>query len=73
MFPAKGRRTFVMVKVNGNRLGKFVAEPVETGQSGAITTLAKADGYVEIGENLQFVDENERVVVHLFKNLACSG
>ena len=73
MFPAKGRRTFVMVKVNGNRLGKFVAEPVETGQSGAITTLAKADGYVEIGENTQFVDENEWVVVHLFKNLTCSG
>jgi molybdenum cofactor synthesis domain-containing protein len=73
MFPAKGRRTFVMVKVKGNRLGKLVAEPVETGESGAITTFASADGYVEIGENLQFVDENERVIVHLFKNLDCSS
>lgn len=73
MFPAKGRRSFVMVRVKGNRLDKLVAEPVETGQSGAITTLAKADGYIEIGENLQFVDENERVVVHLFRNLAYSG
>ncbi len=73
LFPAKGRRTFVMVKVKEAKSGRLVAEPVESGQSGAITTLAKADGYVEIGENLQFVDENERVIVHLFKNLAGSG
>lgn len=69
MFPAKGRRTFVMVRVRGKQLGKLVAEPIETGESGAITTLARADGYVEIRENLQFVDENERVMVHLFRNL----
>ncbi|RJS78355.1 hypothetical protein CW667_00740, partial [Candidatus Bathyarchaeota archaeon] len=34
--------------------------------SGAITTMAKADGFVEIPENQQFVDENEEVVVYLF-------
>jgi molybdopterin biosynthesis enzyme len=54
-------------------LDRLVAEPVETGESGAITTLARADGYVEIGENLQFIDENERVIVHLFRNLDCSS
>lgn len=66
MFPAKGRRTFVMVRLkrNGSRLP--LAEPVETGLSGAITTLAKADGFVEIPENQQFVDLGDRVVVHLF-------
>jgi molybdopterin biosynthesis enzyme len=44
-----------------------VAELVETGASGAITTLAKADGYVEIPENQQFVDKDEAVEVSLFK------
>jgi molybdenum cofactor synthesis domain-containing protein len=67
MFSAKGRRTFVMVKLRkeGDRL---VAETVETGASGAITTLAKADGYVEIPENEQFVDKDEEVEVTLFRN-----
>ena len=66
MFSAKGRRTFVMVKLRKDQAGRIVAAPVETGASGAITTLAKADGYVEITENVQFVDENEEVDVELF-------
>ncbi len=65
-FSAKGRRTFVMVKLRRNEAGKVVAEAVETGASGAITTLAKADGYVEIPENEQFVDKDEEVEVALF-------
>ncbi|MFB3889533.1 MAG: gephyrin-like molybdotransferase Glp [Candidatus Bathyarchaeia archaeon] len=66
MFSAKGRRTFVMVRLkrDGERL---VAEAVESGASGAITTLAKADGFVEIPENAQFVDAGQEVVVTLFK------
>ena len=67
MFSAKGRRTFVMVKLKREGQNRRVAEPVETGGSGAITTLAKSDGYVEIPENLQFVDAGEEVVVVLFK------
>jgi len=66
MFSAKGRRTFVMVNLKRDRLNRVVAEPVETSASGAITTLAKADGYLEIPENLQFIDENDEVVVTLF-------
>lgn len=67
MFSAKGRRTFVMVKVKKDKVGRFVAEVVETGASGAITTLAKADGFVEIPENQQFIDADEEVSVSLFK------
>jgi molybdenum cofactor synthesis domain-containing protein len=70
MFQAKGRRTFVMVKLQKGRSGRLVAEAVETGASGAITTLAKADGYVEIPENQQFVDKDEEVEVALFRNFA---
>jgi molybdopterin biosynthesis enzyme len=49
---------------------RLIAEPVETGASGAITTLAKADGFVEILENEQFVDADEEVVVALFRNVS---
>jgi len=66
MFSAKGRRTFVMVTLRKEKDG-FVAETVESGASGAITTLAKADGYVEIPENQQFVDKDEEVKVTLFR------
>ncbi len=67
MFSAKGRRTFVMVHLIRNPEGKLYTESVETGVSGAITTLAKADGYVEVPENVQFIDINEEVKVWLLK------
>jgi putative molybdopterin biosynthesis protein len=70
MIPAKGRRTFIMVKLKQDKSGRLVAEPVPTGVSGAITTLAKADGFVEMLENVQFVDESEEVTVHLFETKA---
>jgi putative molybdopterin biosynthesis protein len=66
MFSAKGRRTFVTVKLRQVEEKRLVAEPVETGASGAITTLSKADGYVEIPENQQFIDVDEKVTVVLF-------
>jgi molybdenum cofactor synthesis domain-containing protein len=69
MFSAKGRRTFVMVRLMFDESCRLIAEPVESGASGAITTLAKADGFVEIPENEQFVDADEEVVVALFRNM----
>jgi molybdenum cofactor synthesis domain-containing protein len=68
MFSAKGRRTFVMVKLEFDKDCRLLAEPVETGASGAITTLANADGFVEIPENEQFVDANAEVAVVLFRS-----
>jgi putative molybdopterin biosynthesis protein len=69
MFSAKGRRTFVMVNLKRDKAKQLIAEPVETGASGAITTLAKADGFVEIQENQQFIDAGEEVTVVLLKNV----
>lgn len=66
MFQAKGRRTFVMVTLDVGELGELRASPVPLGLSGAITTLAKADGFVEIPEGQQFVDAEETVTVNLF-------
>jgi molybdenum cofactor synthesis domain-containing protein len=70
MFSAKGRRTFVMVKLEFDKSCRLIAVPVETGASGAITTLAKADGFVDIPENEQFIDENQEVEVVLFRNVS---
>jgi len=67
MFPAKGRRTFVMVRLKRDKANRLLAEPVQEGLSGAITTLAKADGFVEILERQQFIDADEEVTVYLLK------
>jgi molybdenum cofactor synthesis domain-containing protein len=67
MFSARGRRTFVMVKLKRDKSNRLMAEPVETGASGAITTLARADGFVEIPENQQFIDVDEEVAVTLLE------
>jgi molybdenum cofactor synthesis domain-containing protein len=68
MFSAKGRRTFVMVHLEFDTDCRLIAQPVEGGASGAITTLAKADGFVEIPENEQFVDRGQEVAVVLFRS-----
>ncbi|MEM1589022.1 MAG: molybdopterin-binding protein [Candidatus Bathyarchaeia archaeon] len=69
MFSAGGRRTFITVKLKKDKAG-LMAEPIPTGLSGAITTLLKADGFIEIQENQQFIDANGEVEVHLFKSPA---
>jgi molybdopterin biosynthesis enzyme len=66
MFSARGRRTFVMVNLNYDKNGKLTASPVPVGLSGAITTLSKADGFVEISEKQQFVDVGTKIDVYLF-------
>ena len=67
MFSARGRRTFAMVKLARDKSGRLTASPVALGLSGAITTLAKADGFVEISEEQQFIDAGEEVSVWLFQ------
>ena len=68
MFSAKGRRTFIMINLKRNISNNLIAEPVETGASGAITTLARADGYIEIPENQQFIEVDEEVSVTLLND-----
>ncbi len=67
MFSAKGRRTFVTVTLEQDGMKRLTARAVESGASGAITTLTKADGFVEIPENQTFVDAGEEVTVFLLK------
>jgi len=65
IFSAKGRKTFVMVRLKREKSKRTMAEPVSGGDSGAIMTLAGANGFVEIPQNTQFVDAGEQVQVHL--------
>ena len=69
LFSARGRRTFITVTLSRDERSRWLASPVPTGQSGAITTLAKADGYVELKETQQFVEAGEELTVYLFKPL----
>ena len=68
-FSARGRRTFIMVNLGHDKNGKLIARPVPTGLSGAITTLAKANGFIEISDRQQFIEEGTEVDVFLFKSL----
>jgi molybdopterin biosynthesis enzyme len=68
MFPAKGRRTFIMVKLAKDGSGSLLASPVPLGLSGAITTLTKAEGFIEIREERQFIDVGDEVAIYLFNS-----
>ncbi len=67
LFPARGRRTYVTVTLKRDNAGRLVASPVPIGLSGAITTLAKADGFIVIPEKQQFIEKGATVSVELFK------
>jgi molybdopterin molybdotransferase len=55
-----GRHQFLTV-----RLSEGIAEPVFK-ESGAITSMALAHGYIEIPANVDFVEKDEEVEVVLF-------
>ncbi len=67
LFPARGRRTYVTVTLRKDRDDAIVASPVGTGASGAVTTLSKADGFLIIREDQQFIEKRSRIDVELFK------
>ena len=55
-----GRKQFLTVKIEGDE-----AVPVFK-ESGAITSIAEADGYIEIAENIDLLEKGEPVKVTLF-------
>jgi putative molybdopterin biosynthesis protein len=57
-YSASGRYEYKLVNLVRGSDGSYTAYPVLTG-SGAITTLAEADGYIEIPENVEMLGENE--------------
>ena len=67
IFSARGRRSYVTVTLSRSDNSELIASPVLGGESGAITTLAEADGYVEIKEDQQFIGAGKKVTVFLLK------
>ncbi|MEM3726231.1 MAG: molybdopterin biosynthesis protein [Candidatus Bathyarchaeia archaeon] len=63
----EGRREYLPVNVILGEDGECTAYPVLSG-SGAITTLAEADGFIEIPENRTFLESGEIVMVKLFSS-----
>jgi putative molybdopterin biosynthesis protein len=63
----EGRREYLPVNVIMGEKGKYTVYPILSG-SGAITTLAEADGFIEIPENRTFLEEGEKVQVKLFSS-----
>ena len=55
-----GRRQFLPVRIEGNNAIPGFKE------SGAITSIAEADGYIEIAENIDLLEKGEPVTVRLF-------
>ena len=62
---AGGRREFMPVHVIVGDSEKYLAYPVTSG-SGAITSYALADGFIDIPLDRKMLDEGESVVVTLF-------
>ena len=60
-----GRRVLIPVSLVSNPSGGLSAYPI-SGDSGAISRLALADGFIECPEDREFLDEGERVYVTLF-------
>jgi len=61
---ARGGMEFLPV-VLISREGEHIAYPILKG-SGAVTSLALADGFIEIPENAEYLEEREEVSVNLF-------
>ena len=64
IFSSGGKREFLPVNLVQSESG-YMIYPVPGG-SGAITTLAEADGFIEIPEGRVYLDEGESVEVELF-------
>ena len=60
-----GRTDFVRVRLEKQDSGEMAAIPI-LGKSGALSTMVKAQGYIEIAETLQGLQEGEIVEVKLF-------
>lgn len=67
IFSERGRHEYVLVTLTpaGEQGNPPRAVPLLSG-SGAITTLAKADGYLHLAKGKELIEEDELVVVELF-------
>jgi putative molybdopterin biosynthesis protein len=64
-FKARGRRELLPVQLIAGSDGEFIAYPMQSG-SGAISSFSLADGFVDLPEGQEYVEEGEKMRVQLF-------
>jgi len=64
-FKARGRRELLPVQLITQSNGQLSAYPMQSG-SGAVSSFSLADGFADLPENQEFVDEGERLEIELF-------
>jgi len=68
-FKARGRRELLPVQLISQPDGNFSAYPMQSG-SGAVSSFSLADGFADLPETQEFLEEGEKINVELFgKNL----
>ena len=66
-YSAKGKHEYMLVNLVKDYQDKYSVYPLLTG-SGAITTFAEADGFIEIKENVDMVAEGTQLPVNLLSD-----
>lgn len=64
-FKARGRRDLQPVQLLTQPNGELIAYPMQSG-SGAISSFSMADGFADLPETQEYVDEGERMEIQLF-------
>jgi putative molybdopterin biosynthesis protein len=64
-FKARGRRELLPIQLITQPNGQLSAYPMQSG-SGAVSSFAMADGFADLSENQEYVDEGERMEIQLF-------
>jgi len=62
---ARGRRELVPVQIITQPNNKLLAYPMQSG-SGAVSSFSMADGFADIPETQEFIDEGEELEIELF-------
>ncbi len=64
-FKARGRRELLPVQLITQPQGELIAYPMQGG-SGAVSSFSMADGFADLPETQEYVDEGERMEIQLF-------
>ena len=64
-FKARGRRELLPVQLITQPQGGLIAYPMQSG-SGAVSSFSMADGFADLPETQEYVDEGERMEIQLF-------
>jgi len=64
-FKARGRRELLPVQLITQPHGGLIAYPMQSG-SGAVSSFSMADGFADLPETQEYVDEGERMEIQLF-------